>query len=250
MTTHAVVLAAGKGTRMKSDLAKVLHQAAGRPLVSWMLDILDPLPVDHTVVVVGHQADRVRAVLPDSVDTALQEEQHGTGHAVMVALESIDPGGDDTVMVIPGDMPLLRSESLQRLFDVHQEEAAAASILTVVLENPPPYGRVIRDASGHVVEVVEARDATEDQLAVNELNTSVYLFDAGLLASALTELTPENDQGELYLTDVIGIFTRRGETVTAVPAGSSDEGSGVNTVAELEAVGLRLEGRRQNPDRA
>ena len=127
MTTHAVVLAAGKGTRMKSDLAKVLHLAAGRPLVAWMLDVLAPLPIDHTVVVVGHQADRVRAVLPEAVDTALQEEQNGTGHAVMVALDSFEPDPDDTVLVIPGDMPLIESGSLQRLFDVHRAEGAAAS---------------------------------------------------------------------------------------------------------------------------
>ena len=264
MTTHAVVLAAGKGTRMKSDLAKVLHRAAGRPLVLWMLDVLSPLPVDHTVVVVGHQADRVRAVLPESVDTALQAEQNGTGHAVMVALESIELSADDTVLVIPGDMPLIESDSLRRLFDTHQATGAAASLLTIVLEDPPPYGRVIRNESGHVVEVVEARDATPEQLAVNELNLSVYLFNAALLQSALTELTPENDQGELYLTDVIGILTSRGQTLAAVAAGSPDEGSGVNTMAELEEVGRRLEAkrrhtsdvrpqtsdlRRQNPDR-
>jgi bifunctional UDP-N-acetylglucosamine pyrophosphorylase/glucosamine-1-phosphate N-acetyltransferase len=238
------VLAAGKGTRMKSDLAKVLHRAAGRPLVSWMLDILAALPIDHTVVVVGHQADGVRAVLPDSVDTALQAEQHGTGHAVMVALETIDLAAGDTVLVIPGDMPLIRSESLRRLFKSHESEGAAATILTVVLEDPPPYGRVIRNEFGHVIEIVEARDATPEQLAVSELNTSVYLFDALLLESALTDLTPENDQGELYLTDVIGVLTSRGETVAAIASGSPDEGSGVNTVAELDAVGVRLAERR------
>jgi bifunctional N-acetylglucosamine-1-phosphate-uridyltransferase/glucosamine-1-phosphate-acetyltransferase GlmU-like protein len=225
---------------MKSDLAKVLHRAAGRPLVSWMLDILDPLPVDHTIVVVGHQAERVRRVLPERVGTALQAEQNGTGHAVIVALESLDPVAGDRVLVIPGDMPLLRSASLQRLFDTHESKGAAASILTVVLEDPPPYGRVIRNEFGHVIEIVEARDATPEQLAVNELNTSVYLFDASVLRSALTELTPENDQGELYLTDVIGILTSRGEMVAAVAAGSPDEGSGVNTVVELEAAGARL----------
>ncbi|MDJ0959011.1 MAG: NTP transferase domain-containing protein [Acidimicrobiia bacterium] len=245
MTTHAVVLAAGKGTRMKSDLAKVLHLAAGRPLVSWMLDVLAPLPIDHTVVVVGHQADRVRAVLPESVDTALQEEQNGTGHAVMVALESFEPAADDTVLVIPGDMPLIESASLQRLFDVHRAEAAAASILTVVIDDPPPYGRVLRNEAGHVVEVVEARDATPEQLAVTELNTSVYLFDAGRLRAALTELTPDNDQGELYLTDVVGILTARGETVAAVAAAAADEGQGVNTVAELDSVGARLATRNR-----
>lgn len=228
---------------MKSDLAKVLHHAAGRPLVAWMLDRLAPLEIGRTVVVVGHQAEQVRAVLPAGVDTALQAEQNGTGHAVIVAMETMGDVADrDSILVIPGDMPLIESASLQRLLDVHRDTGAAATILTVILDDPPPYGRVIRDAAGRVVEIVEARDAGPEQLAVNELNTSVYVFDAGMLRSTLTELTPENDQGELYLTDVVGILTARGETVAAVAAGSADEGRGVNTVAELEAVGARLAG--------
>lgn len=244
MTIYAIVLAAGKGTRMKSDLAKVLHRAAGRPLVHWMLEVLAPLEVDRTVVVVGHQADAVRAMLPPGVDSALQVEQDGTGHAVIAGLSGIELRAGDLVLVVPGDMPLIRSDSLRRLRRLHEDEAAAASILTVVLENPPPYGRIVRDAAGHVVEIVEARDATPEQLALQEVNTSVYLFDGPALASALLELRPENDQGELYLTDVISILARRGLTIAAGSATGPDEGQGVNTVAELELVGDELRRRR------
>jgi bifunctional UDP-N-acetylglucosamine pyrophosphorylase/glucosamine-1-phosphate N-acetyltransferase len=245
--THAIVMAAGKGTRMKSDLAKVLHRAAGRPLVSWMLDLLESIDIDRTVVVVGHQADAVREVLPDRVETALQAAQLGTGHATMVGLAALQPGDGDAVLVLPGDMPLISAETLRHLVEEHEQVNAAATILTVMIDDPPPYGRIVRDDDGRVIAVVEARDASEAQLAITELNTSVYLFDAVELASALQELSPENDQGELYLTDVIGILTAKGLTVAAVAAADAEEGRGVNTVAELEEVGARLAARAARP---
>ena len=242
--TYAVVLAAGKGTRMRSDLAKVLHRANGRPLIQWMLDLLAPIEIDRIVVVIGHQAEAVRDVLGPEYETALQRDQLGTGHADMVGMEGIELFEGDRVLVSPGDMPLIRTESLQRLFSLHEERRAAATILTVTLDDPPPYGRIIRDDSGDVVQIVEARDATPEQLAIHEVNTSVYVFDGAQLTTALDELRPDNDQGEFYLTDVIGILAGRGLRVAALAAAGPEEGQGVNTIAELEEVGARLATRR------
>lgn len=244
MSTYAIVLAAGKGTRMKSDVAKVLHRAAGRPLVQWMLDVLAPLELDGTVVVVGHQADEVAAVLPEDVATALQAEQLGTGHAVMVALDALALEEGDTVLVLPGDMPLIRTESLRRLIAAHDDDGAAAAVLTAVLDDPPPYGRIVRNDAGRVVAIVEARDASPQQLAIREVNTSVYAFDGVALAEAVHRLRPDNDQGELYLTDVVGILVADDRNVAAVPVADAAEGRGVNTVAELDAVGAELVRRR------
>jgi UDP-N-acetylglucosamine diphosphorylase/glucosamine-1-phosphate N-acetyltransferase len=232
---------------MESDLAKVLHRAAGRPLVLWMLDVLAPLEIDRTIVVVGHQAEQVRAVLPPGVDSALQTEQLGTGHAVMAALDGVDLVRGDRVLVVPGDMPLIRTESLHDLIAHHERVGSAATILTVVLDEPDRYGRIIRNGEGAVRGIVEARDASPAELQVREVNTSVYVFDGPLLSAALRELRPDNDQGELYLTDVIGIVSQRGSTVAAVPAADAEEGRGVNTVAELEAVGAHLAARRRGP---
>jgi len=246
LSTYAVVLAAGKGTRMESDLAKVLHRAAGRPLISWMLDLLEPLDVDHTTVVVGHQADAVRGVLPATVTTAFQAEQLGTGHAALIGLAAFEVAEGDRVLVLPGDMPLLRPESLQRLFDVHEREQAAATVLAVSLTDPASFGRIVRDRAGHVTEIVEARDATPDQLAIREVNTSVYLFDGLELVSALRELRPDNDQGELYLTDVVGILVQRGLVVAVASTAGQAEGQGVNTVAELDKVADALRADRDS----
>ena len=244
MTTYAVVLAAGKGTRMKSDLAKVLHRAAGRPLITWTLDALEPLTIDRTIVVVGHQAEEVRDVLPAGVESVLQEPQLGTGHAVMVAIPNIHPEEGDRVLVIPGDMPLIRSESLRRLIDLHESTRAAATMLTAAFDDPQAYGRVVRNSAGDVVAIVEARDATTEQLAIREVNTSVYVFDTPSLRDALDEIRPDNDQGEFYLTDVIGILVGQGRTVAATAVDDPGEGHGVNTIAELEAAGAQLIQRR------
>lgn len=243
MNVIAIVLAAGKGTRMKSDLAKVLHPAAGRPLINWVLDALDGVDVDQTVAVVGYQADAVAAVLPASVVTTIQEEQHGTGHAAQVGLGAVEVAPDDVILVVLGDMPLITPATLQTVLFVHDQTGAAATLLSVMLDADSSFGRVLRD-NGRVVGIVEVRDATPEQLAIPEMNTSVYAFNAGRLTAALAELRPDNDQGELYLTDVIGILVANGDEVAAVVLPDADEAIGVNTLGELAVVSEMLTERR------
>ncbi len=243
----AIVLAAGKGTRMKSDRAKVLHRVAGRPLLQWVLDSAAEIGCDDLVVVVGHQADAVEAILPPGTRTALQAEQHGTGHATQIGLAALDPAPGDEILVLPGDMPLVRPSTLRRLLDTHRRERAAATLLSVV-DGPRDFGRIVR-RDGVVVAVVEARDATPQEAAIREVNTSVYVFDGTLLAEALAALQPDNDQGELYLTDVIGILARRGERLAAVSA-AAEEALGVNSLDQLAAAeaALRRRGSTGAPD--
>jgi len=230
----AIVLGAGKGTRMKSDLAKVLHPVAGRPMLLWALDALQTAHSTGTVVVVGHQADAVRAILPTGVGSALQAEQLGTGHAAMVGLDALDVGDDDDVVVMPGDMPLVRGETLEELLELHRGTGAAATLLTVKLDEPRAYGRILR-SDGGVVGIVEAKDATPQQLEIAEVGTSVYAFAGRWFADALSRINTENAQGEYYLTDVISILAGDGHRIEAHIA-SAEEGLGINSVDQLAGV--------------
>lgn len=245
MSLKAIVLGAGKGTRMKSDMAKVLHPVAGRPMVLWALDALAAIDVEETVVVVGHQADEVSAVLPDGVTPALQAEQLGTGHAVMVALEQMDVGPDDDIIVMPGDMPLVSAATLRDMIRLHRERNAAATILSVRLDERGAYGRVVRD-QGRVRGIVEARDASPEQLAIDEVNTSVYTFSGRWLPGALSGIGTGNAQGEYYLTDVIGILTAAGHRVEAHVA-DAEEGLGVNSIDQIAEVEAALARRGARP---
>ena len=240
MTINAIVLAAGKGTRMFSDRAKVLHEAAGLPLVGWMHRIAVDAGADQVVVVVGHQADRVRAALPEGTATALQAEQLGTGHATAVALEQLEPC--DVVVVLPGDMPLIRPETITSMITAHTEAGAAATMLTVDAADPSGYGRVVHGSTGAVTAIVEHGDATDEELAITEINTSVYAFDPDLLGSALEKLGDHNVQGERYLTDVVGVLVGEGHVVATAPAAAA-EGSGVNSHDQLAAVSAELRRR-------
>ncbi|MDJ0790382.1 MAG: bifunctional UDP-N-acetylglucosamine diphosphorylase/glucosamine-1-phosphate N-acetyltransferase GlmU [Acidimicrobiia bacterium] len=233
MTMAAVVLAAGKGTRMKSERAKVLHELAGRSLLEWTLAAVEPLAPDETVIVVGHEADRVRETCPEGTSAAVQEPQNGTGHAVQVGLDAM-PSTPDSVLVIPADMPLIATSTLMSLIDRHRESGAVASVLTVELEDPAGYGRIVRDGE-RVTAIVEHRDATDEQRRISEVNTSVYVFDGQKLDDALGKITPDNDQGEYYLTDVIRVFTAEGLMVSAV-ATDAVEGIGINSQAQLADV--------------
>lgn len=231
--TAAVVLAAGKGTRFKSDLAKVLHRCAGRSLLGHILEALKPLGLGQIVVVVGHQADDVTAEAEacglDNVTTALQAEQNGTGHAAQMAL----PALADTiqrVMVLPGDTPLLLAETLEALLEASDDEHAA-SMLTIELDDPTGYGRVIRE-SGSVARIVEHNDASDDERAVREVNAGMYVFERSVLTQALGELGSDNAQGEVYLTDVVEGFVSRGAKVAAHVA-AADEVAGVNDRRQL-----------------
>jgi len=229
-----VVLAAGKGTRMKSPLPKVLHRLAGRPLLDHVLDLaLELTQPGRIMVVVGHGArDVVPLARGRGARTVLQEPQLGTGDAVRVALDGLD-GGSAGVVVLSGDVPLLRAGSVDALRDA-VEAGAAAALLTAILDDPGTYGRVVRDPGGGVDAIVEARDATPEQLALREVNAGVYAFRHGPLGEAIAVLKPDNDQGEYYLTDVIAHLRSRGLPVSAHLLDDPLEMAGVNTVADLE----------------
>lgn len=237
----AVVLAAGKGTRFRSERAKVLHRVAGRTMLRWVLEALRPLGLDRIVVVVGHQADEVRAEVEaaglEHAVTVEQPEQRGTGHAVRCAVDDGALAGIDRVLVVSGDLPLLTPEALAPVLDAGDP---AATLLTCHASDPTGYGRVVRDARGQVARVVEERDATDEERALTEVNTSVYVFDAALLATELDKLSTDNVQGEEYLTDVVAPLTAHG--VGAV-LGREEDVTGVNDRAQLAAVGAVLRGR-------
>jgi bifunctional UDP-N-acetylglucosamine pyrophosphorylase/glucosamine-1-phosphate N-acetyltransferase len=244
MSTAAVVLAAGKGTRFRSDAAKVRHRLAGRTMLGWVLEALRPLGLDRVVVVVGTDADEVAAeakaaALP-GLHVVRQSEQRGTGHALRVALAAPALAGVDTLLVVPGDVPCVRAEPLRDLLEDHASAARAVTLLSTRLEDPAGYGRVIRDTGGGVERIVEHRDASERELAVGEVNTSVYAFDRALVERELARLSTGNDQGEEYLTDVVAPLAAEG--AGAVLAGAEDV-AGVNDRAQLAAAGARLRSR-------
>jgi bifunctional UDP-N-acetylglucosamine pyrophosphorylase/glucosamine-1-phosphate N-acetyltransferase len=230
----AIVPAAGLGTRMKSNQAKVLHCLAGRPLISYPLTALRRAGVDPIVVVVGYQADAVRAACaPYDVRFAVQTEQKGTGDAVRVARAALGDFNGDLVLVY-GDLPFLRPETFRRLMAAHQEGRAAVSLLTETVDQPSSFGRIIRDAAGRVVRIVEERDATEAERAIHEINVGVYCADAGFLFRALERLEPTNAQAELYLTDIVGLAHAQGQRIADAPA-TAGEGAQVSSRADLAA---------------
>ena len=232
MAVKAVIMAAGQGTRMKSDLPKVLHEVAGRPMVSWVIDAAQAAGVDHVMVVVGHGADDVRAALPEGVETCLQADQLGTGHAVQIAVEALGDVSDDTVLILSGDTPLLREEPLQQLVKGLGPDTSAAALVTAEIDDPAGYGRVVRDGSGQVIGIVEHKDASPDQLAITEINAGIYAFDGARLIEGLAELSNDNAQGEYYLTDVIGYLARRHLSMTGLSTDIGDV-AGVNSQEDL-----------------
>lgn len=239
-----VVLAAGKGTRFRSELAKVLHGAAGRTLVHHVLEAIRPLDARQVVVVVGHQADEVTAEVEAAglpgLSTVSQIDQRGTGHAVQQAMPAL-ADGIRRVLVLPGDTPLLTADALRGLFAA-TSAGFPASMLTTDFEDPTGYGRVLRSADGSVDRVVEQRDATPDELAVREGNAGVYLVDRGLLDDALARLDDDNAQGELYLTDIVGILRGDGHAIAPVVAPETVI-AGVNDRAQLAAAAAVLRER-------
>lgn len=241
MTRAAVVLAAGKGTRFKSDLAKVLHPVAGRSLLGWVLSALREIDLDRVVVVVGHQADDVAReagrVAPDRVVTVHQSEQRGTGHALRTAFENGALDDVDTVLVVPGDAPLMAGAPLEEMFGAQRDNAAA--MMTTVLDDPTGYGRIIRDADGAVARVVEEADATPDERAVREVNVSTYVFDAAAAGRQLSRLGTDNAQGEEYLTDIVELLVDDGVVAVQAPPHSV---RGVNDREQLAQAGAALRG--------
>ena len=242
MAVKAVVLAAGSGTRMKSRISKVVHELAGEPMVRWVLDALEGLGVAETVVVVQPDADAVRAVLGESVNVAVQAEQLGTAHAAQMGLEAISLSPGDQVIVLPGDTPLLTTETLSAMMKLHTDVDASATCLTATMADPSGYGRVVRDSSGLVASVVEHEDASSDELAIAEINGGVYVFDGALLIDALGSVDSDNAQGELYLPDVVEILVARGLTVAAHQTTES-EISGVNSHDQLASAARVIRAR-------
>lgn len=214
MKRLAIVLAAGKGKRMKSKLYKVLHPVCGKPMVGHVLDSIQRIGCERSVVIVGHGAEAVKGYLGDRAEYALQSEQLGTGHAVRQA-EPMIGNEEGITIVICGDTPLVTPETLEQLIAHHQSESAAVSILTASMDDPTGYGRIIRGEDGGVTKIVEQKDGTPEELLTKEINTGTYCFDNKLLFDALSKIDNNNAQGEYYLTDCIRILHADGKRVAA-----------------------------------
>jgi bifunctional UDP-N-acetylglucosamine pyrophosphorylase / glucosamine-1-phosphate N-acetyltransferase len=230
-----VILAAGKGTRLKSGLAKVLHRAGGRSLVEHVVAACAPLKPRKTVVVVGHQAEHVSAVVePLETESVLQQPQHGTGHAMQVARRAL--GAAKLALVLPGDAPLIRTETLRSMIATHRNANAAATILSAVVSDPSGYGRILRKSETTVQAIVEESQLTDEQRELNEINSSIYCFTLEKLWLALAQVKPNNKHRELYLTDAVAVLAAKNETVLAHVAPDSREALGCNTRADLADV--------------
>ncbi|MFQ5854653.1 MAG: NTP transferase domain-containing protein [Anaerolineae bacterium] len=231
--TKVVILAAGKGSRMKSELPKVLHTVDGRPMIQHSIERARGAGVDGVTIVVGYRREMVMEALEGwDVQFALQEEQRGTGHAVAQARRYLE-GFEGNVVVLYGDMPLLSQGTIRDLIQRRDETDAAGVILTIVLDNPPDFGRIVRDEAERVMRVVEAKDATPDELAIKEVNVGAYCFDCQALLPALSQLRDDNQQGEFYLTDVVEIMARQGHRVETVVTPNLEEALGINDPVHL-----------------
>jgi bifunctional UDP-N-acetylglucosamine pyrophosphorylase/glucosamine-1-phosphate N-acetyltransferase len=240
-----VILAAGKGTRLKSSLAKVLHRAGGRTLIEHVVRACQPLKPRAMIAVVGHQSDDVSAIVePLGVQAVVQQPQRGTGHAMLVARRALGKRVKYAI-VLPGDAPLVRPETLSELARIHRQSAAAATILSAQIPQPAGYGRIVRRDDGSVDAIVEDSALTDDQRSINEINSSIYAFTLDKLWPCLARLRPNNTHRELYLTDAIAMLRAQGEAVQAVVAADADEVLGCNTRADLAAVDLVFRRRKR-----
>ena len=246
----AVILAAGKGTRMKSKLPKVLHKVGGHPMLEHVMDAAEAAGCRDNVVVIGHGAELVRELVGDRARIALQAEQLGTGHAVLQAADTLkDFTG--TVMILCGDTPLLEAEELQKFYAEHVKSSAAATVMSALMDDPFGYGRILRDANGDVAGIVEQKDASEEQKQIKEINTGNYCVEAPLLFEVLRTLGNNNAQGEYYLTDVLAKLRAMGKKVGGVITADSEMIMGVNSrrqLAEAESVMRRRIAERHMDD--
>jgi bifunctional UDP-N-acetylglucosamine pyrophosphorylase / glucosamine-1-phosphate N-acetyltransferase len=234
MKLATVILAAGKGTRMNSDLPKVVHLLNGRPLVVHVLELAEQLNSEQIVTVLGYEKEKVIDVIRDySTDYALQEPQLGTGHAVMQA-EELLRDFDGNVLVLYGDVPLLRKETMESLIKIHEQEDASATILSAIYENPTGYGRIIRSTDESVKAIVEHKDCDEEQIKVKEINSGIIIFKGRDLFEALNKISNNNSQGEYYLTSVIEVFVNENKRVSAMILEDQDEIAGINSPDQLK----------------
>ncbi|ACM22022.1 glucosamine-1-phosphate N-acetyltransferase and N-acetylglucosamine-1-phosphate uridylyltransferase [Geotalea daltonii FRC-32] len=234
----AIVLAAGKGTRMKSELVKVMHPLSGMPMISWPVNVVREAGAAVITLVVGHQSEKVREFFADQGDIvfASQEEQLGTGHAVACCSEALS-GFTGAILILCGDVPLITPETLQTFLEYHYRQQAVITVLTTCMDNPYGYGRVIKDAAGHVTEIVEEKDASAEQRQINEINSGIYCVDAGFLFTAVADLKNDNAQKEYYLTDIIKTAVAERRTCCAFPIADPMEVMGVNDRVQLAEAG-------------
>lgn len=242
----AIVLAAGKSTRMMSDLPKVLHEICGRPMLAYVLNACRMAGVDRLIAVVGHGKEQVieRFASEHDVVWVEQTEQRGTGHAVLCCRETLK-GFKGTVIVIAGDMPLVRREALADLIEAREQSGDALTLATTLLDEPKGYGRIVRDSAGRLQAIVENRDCNEAQRAIREVNVSYYCFDAERLFAALKKVEPETAKGEYYLTDTVRILRDGGHGVSATVKVAPEDALGINSRIELAVVGRAMQDRLQ-----
>lgn len=229
-----IVLAAGLGKRMKSNLAKVLHKICNKPMIEYVLDTLSFFLSSRIIVVVGHQADEVGKLLKDrKVEIVIQKELLGTGHAV-AQTEKVLSDFEGDILIVCGDTPLLKSNTLQRLCQIHQQSEATITILTTTLNDPTGYGRILTDASGRICKIIEDKDANQEEKEIKLVNTGTYCFKSKKLFAALKKITNDNKQKEFYLTDVVGLLKKEGEKIVALESPDPIEVMGINTQEELQ----------------
>ena len=242
-STGAIVLAAGKGTRMKSTQAKVLHSVFYRPMLRHVLDAALGAAVERIAVVIGHQQEAVQAILADlPVETVLQEEQRGTGHAVLCAEAAC--AGLDQILILCGDTPLIRAETLTAMLAQHRQEQPALTLMTTTLPQPFGYGRILRSKQGEVQAIVEEKDASAKERAIDEIYAGIYVVDAAFLFAALAQVGTDNSQGEIYLTDIVAIARRESKRVQAFAHQQAMDVLGVNSRIELAQAEAALQERR------
>ena len=230
----ALVLAAGKGTRMKSELAKVLHQIDGKPMIHYVVDLAREVGSERIILVIGYQKEKVMETCQNmNVQYAIQEEQLGTGHAVRITEKQFrDYHGN--ILVLSGDVPLLTTQTIKKLIEKHYKSQAIATLLTAEIDNPSGYGRIIRNEYGNIIRIVEHKDANEEELKIKEINVGIYLFKKNHLFKTLKLIKNDNVQGEYYLPDVVKIYVEQGEKVVPLLTPDFNETRGINTIEQLK----------------
>ncbi len=242
----ALILAAGLGTRMKSSRAKVLHEVLFKPMLLHVLNTIRSLDLAHTYVIVGHQREKVaELVSPYNATCVTQDEQLGTGHAVLCAEDALG-GAVGTVLILSGDVPLVQAESLRAMLAAHAEIMPALTLMTATLDNPANYGRIVRDNKGRLLEIVEEKDADEAQKAIHEVNAGIYCADTAFLFKALRKVGIDNKQGEVYLTDIVKIGIAMGLQVETFSGAGGAELLGINSRSELAAANRHLQQRKNS----